>query len=306
LYVTALIVGLSEARFPVIQLNSQLLPVSPPSESDLKSGGLIFSGVGDDYMRAVSRLQEQEKDCLNSDGAGLRVNLQDGSNRLTVARDTIITTHPFPDCVKDDVEIVGGVFDKLRTVVNKLMRNQFGDKIDVVENGEKRKFDTLDSKTHLHLYSKSDKDGDDDLALPYHTDNGLYLFLTPSSQLPLLSVGRDGAVHKLDTGNNTVILLLGTGLTSWLLGDEGLYSPPHAVPSLPLNSLRTVMARMVVAPPTATLLHDPTADFWSHFSAPLQTEQGHTLARLRVQRSADCSQDWPHACSHGIWPGPEN
>jgi len=156
----------------------------------------------------------------------------------------------------------------------------------------------MDSKTHLHVYSKSNDVGQDGLALPYHTDNGLYLLITPSSHLPLLSVGRDGTVHQLDTGNNTLILMLGTGLSSWLLRDEGLHSPPHAVPSLPTNSVRIVVARMTVASPNSTPQHDTTTNFWTHFSAPLQSETGHTLARLRVQRKADECQDWPHECTH--------
>ena len=137
------------------------------------------------------------------------------------------------------------------------------------------------------------------------TDNGLYVLLTPSDNLPLRSISRDGSVN-LFPGKENVILMLGTGLTQWLLPSEGLYPAPHALPALS-NSLtanpRTVMARMKVAPPQSLPQAGPQTTFDSHFSAPLQTESGNTLARLRKQRSAQgegldpsqCSADWPHA-----------
>jgi len=166
-----------------------------------------------------------------------------------------------------------------------------------------RKWEDLDSKTHLHVYKQTESFSSAPLALPYHTDNGLYVLLTPSSILPLLSISKDANIHLLDTGDDSILLLLGTGLTDWLLPGSGLYAPPHALPALSTSlspSPRTVLARMKVAPslsvPSSSLT---SSTFWSHFSAPLHTEKGHTLSRLRKQRSAGCSQDWPHACQHG-------
>merc|ERR1711862_53231 len=112
---------------------------------------------------------------------------------------------------------------------------------------------------------------------------------------------RDGSIN-LFPGTDNVILILGTGLTQWLLPGEDLHAAPHALPALS-NSLtpapRTVMARMKVAPPQSLPQAGPKTSFDSHFSAPLETEGGSTLVRLMKQRSAEpdnhgsqCSQSW--------------
>merc|ERR1712107_348417 len=124
---------------------------------------------------------------------------------------------------------------------------------------------------------------------PYHTDNGMYVLLTPSSILPLRSISKNGEVNLLNTDSSSVILLLGTGLTSWLLPERKLYAAPHGLPALATilsTAPRTVIARMRVAPPgslpSGARKTSPT--FTSHFAAPLESETGATLARLVRQR----------------------
>ena len=134
------------------------------------------------------------------------------------------------------------------------------------------------------------------------SDNGLYVLLTPSDNLPLRSISSDGSVN-LFPGNDNVILILGTGLTDWLLPNEDLYPAPHALPALSeslTSAPRTVMARMKVAPAQSLPQEGQQTPFETHFSAPLETESGHTLARLRLQKRADdhsaqCSASWTHA-----------
>merc|ERR1711962_1308697 len=253
--------------------------------SSLETEGLlVFSGLGPRYTAALQQLME------------------DGSERLTLARDTQTDTEAFPHCVKEQTEVIGETFDRVDKVVAEILREKFGEMLDVlVEGNQKREWENMDSKTHLHVYKHSDTPALGPLALPYHTDNGLYVLLTPSSSLPLRALSKNGTMHVLDTGDDTVLLLLGTGLTKWLLPTSSLHAPAHGLPSLPtsLSSPRTVMARMTVAPagslPSSSAI-SPTFD--SHFSAPLIKEKGATLARLRKARSASCSQDWPHACEH--------
>ena len=115
-------------------------------------------------------------------------------------------------------------------------------------------WEEFDSKTHLHVYRRSSEVTMAPLALPYHTDNGMYVLLTPSSILPLRTIDQRGEMSLLDSNSSSVNLLLGTGLTSWLMPESGLYAAPHGLPALatilspgPL----TVMARMRVAPPPA-------------------------------------------------------
>ena len=110
-------------------------------------------------------------------------------------------------------------------------------------------------------------------------------------------------MYVLSTGDDTVLLLLGTGLTAWLLASSvSLYYtvPPTILASLYTTSLhgshRTVVARMTVAPAASLPSSSPSSPtFDSHFSVPLTEEKGLTLATLRKARSASCSQDWPHA-----------
>merc|ERR1712126_560743 len=275
-----------------------------PSKADLLSsleteGLLVFSGLGAQYTAALQQLRENGPECVDS---ALQVTLEDGSERLTLARDTETDTGAFPHCVNTQTKVIGQTFDRVDKVVAEILRERFGDMLDVlVEGNQRQKWENLDSKTHLHVYRHSDTPALGPLALPYHTDNGLYVLLTPSSSLPLRALSKNGTMHVLDTGDDTVLLLLGTGLTKWLLPSSSLHAPSHGLPSLPtsLTSPRTVMARMTVAPAASLPSSSPSSStFDIHFSAPLNEEKGLTLARLRKARSTDCSQDWPHACEH--------
>jgi hypothetical protein len=159
-------------------------------------------------------------------------------------------------------------------------------------------------------------------------DNGLYLLVTPSSALPLLLQSRYGtpvSTHRLSP--DSVLVLLGRGLTHWLLKKEGeisgsLFFTPgrHAVPSLTGGAVptRTIVARMKIAPPAARPLGRPQADPFSaifmgnpaatrhpaslcEYGAPL-TEKESRAGRAR--RSPDAC--WPHAgeeCGPRTWNG---
>jgi len=285
---------------------SVLSPVSSPSllEGLKNHGAIVFTDLGEDYTKAIEKMTEKAPSCL--DGA-LQVKMDDGSQRFTLARDTISSTHPFPDCLVKEATKITAAFDQVDHVFSKVLKQIFGAKLDVHDPEENKvtPWDDYNSKTHLHIYSRSEQPNNATFMLPYHTDNGLYVLLTPSDNLPLRSISSDGSVN-LFPGKDSVILILGTGLTQWLLPDEDLYAAPHALPALS-NSLtpapRTVMARMKVAPPRSVPHAGSKMSFDSHFSAPFETESGPTLARLRKQRSAEpgndlsqCSQSWTHAC----------
>merc|ERR1712112_792527 len=261
--VVSLVLPHVSSKLPTLDLsNSNSIS---PSKAELLSsleteGLLVFSGLGSQYTAALQQLRENGPECVDS---ALQVTLEDGSERLTLARDTETDTGAFPHCVNTQTKIIGQTFDRVDKVVAEILRERFGDMLDVlVEGNQRQKWENLDSKTHLHVYRHSDTPALGPLALPYHTDNGLYVLLTPSSSLP---------------------------------------APSHGLPSLPtsLTSPRTVMARMTVAPAASLPSSSPSSpNFDTHFSAPLIKEKGATLARLRKARSTDCSQDWPHACEH--------
>ena len=89
-------------------------------------------------------------------------------------------------------------------------------------------------------------------AAPYHRDKGLFLLVTPFTAAPLEVRDRMGEeVRTEEVDQDSLLLLLGSGLPAWLLeGTDGarlFHSPSHAVPSLPTHlSQRTTLARMKV------------------------------------------------------------
>lgn len=92
--------------------------------------------------------------------------------------------------------------------------------------------------------------------VPFHIDNGIFLLLTPFPD-PSLSVKlSNGQTISTDgLGPDSVLVLMGRGLTDWLLQLErtNFYPVAHAVPSLAgsLTLHRSVFARMIVAPQKA-------------------------------------------------------
>merc|ERR1712227_993707 len=285
-----LLLPLSHASPPIIQINEPLSQVEDLVEALKTDGALIFTGLGEKYSAALGNLNKRAPYCL--EGLGLTVEMDDGSERLTVARDTVGATGPFPDCVRKEAEVVGDAFDRVDKVFSQLMRKNYGGDLDVVEeeNNKTKIWEEFDTKTHLHVYRRSNKMTTAPLALPYHTDNGMYVLLTPSSILPLRTISKNGEVNLLNTDSSSVILLLGTGVTSWLLPDRKLYAAPHGLPALATilsPAPRTVIARMRVAPPgslpSGARKTSPT--FASHFAAPLESETGATLARLVRQEA---------------------
>lgn len=292
---------------PTLNISAPEWPSKEKILDNLQTHGvLVFTGLGHQYRDALVTLRDEAPRCLEE---ALQVHLDDGSERFTIARDTLEESQPFPDCVSKETGVIGAAFDLVDVVLYEILRQNFGRNLKVLEQDSSvRELYDLDSKTHLHVYKQTSNPTLSPLALPYHTDNGLYVLLTPSPYLPLRVISKDGTIQVLDTGDDSVLMLLGTGLTDWLLPTSSLHAPPHAVPALSTslsNSPRTVLARMKVAPSLSVPNSFPSfPTFWSHFSAPLGTEKGSTLVRLRKQRSAGCSQDWPHACTHSSTESP--
>jgi hypothetical protein len=75
----------------------------------------------------------------------------------------------------------------------------------------------------------------DKFLVPFHIDNGLFLLLTPFPSPSLLVKLSNGAtVDTAGLASDTVLVLVGRGLTDWLLQRKtaDLFAVPHAVPSL--------------------------------------------------------------------------
>jgi hypothetical protein len=96
----------------------------------------------------------------------------------------------------------------------------------------------------------------EDLMVPFHVDNGLYLILTPFPNHGLQIKTSTGSIVNTDNlDSNSVLVLMGRGLADWLLQnkpvEQALFHPvPHAVGALKDNlKTRSIYARMKIAPP---------------------------------------------------------
>jgi hypothetical protein len=240
----------------------------------------------------------------------------------------------WPACLRPEMTSVTSTFDQVEWLLTAALGRLLGNQtLLVATSGTSsrrpaiRSLPELASKTHLHIYKPADEDTEEDeevselLSLPYHLDNGLYLLLTPSRLGPLRLKSRSGRLVRTDAvPEDAVIFLLGRGLTDWLLqatnGAEkeeyrSVVPALHAVPSMrrtgPGTTMRTVVARMRVAPMTAvpaaaskrpllTTFGDifldgrvrPSAASLCYYGGPLNLAENRRRGR---RHTADC---WPH------------
>jgi len=265
------------------------------------TGTFVFSGLGNEYAKAIQTLRKSAPNCIQE---SLEIELEDGSRRFTTARDSETATQKFPKCVQEDIEYITHVFDKVDKFVMDVLKNKFSTSLLDASSNNTFELEDLPTKSHLHVYQKDLKthESDSHLSLPFHTDSGLYLLLTPSNLLPLQIINRNGVTDDLHTKDDSLIFLIGTGLSSWLLPEEALFAPPHAVPSLTNSNFltRTVFARMKVAPLEATTTHSEQS-FGEHFyssltgpnTSPYNAKEARHQARLRRQVGGGHEQHWP-------------
>jgi hypothetical protein len=240
----------------------------------------------------------------------------------------------WPACLRTQMTAVTSTFDQVERILTAALGRLLGNQTLLVATARRtsarpaiRSLPELASKTHLHIFKPAEEDTEESevedelLSLPYHLDNGLYLLLTPSRLGPLRLKSRSGRLVRTDAvPEDAVIFLLGRGLTNWLLqatnGAEGeeyrnVVPALHAVPSMrgtgPGMAMRTVVARMRVAPMTAvpaaasgrpllTTFGDifldgkvrPSAASLCYYGGPLNMAEDRRRGR---RHTADC---WPH------------
>ena len=183
-----------------------------------EDGALVVSNLPPDYTKAVEDLKKNGPKCLESNSLSV-FDLPDGSQRRTFALNSD-TSGEYPDCVEEEAKTIHQHFDHLDTVMSAIILQAIGDfkkaewSTDDVNHGN-----LLDKhyKEHIHVYSKKEETGRD-YAVPFHTDNGLMLFLTPVLEHPLII--RNSRGEELDLariGNDSIIIILGSALPNWLL-----------------------------------------------------------------------------------------
>ena len=75
---------------------------------------------------------------------------------------------------------------------------------------------------HIHVYTKTNVSSEIGFMIPFHKDSGFILFLTPFPLHPLIIKDKYGETLSTDgLKEDSVIVILGTGITEWLLGGTG-------------------------------------------------------------------------------------
>merc|ERR1711934_935751 len=104
-------------------------PPLPEVMSSLREHGmLVFTGIGNNYVAAIQKLRMEAPRCLED---AMSVEMEDGSQRFTTGRDSMGSSQPFPSCLSDQVEIVTDAFDEVDTVFHWMLRQQFGQRLDL-------------------------------------------------------------------------------------------------------------------------------------------------------------------------------
>lgn len=324
-------------------------------------GGLAVTGLGRQlpaYSAAMRQLRATAADCMTAvsedQSAAVRtVELEDGLRRRSIVqmdngeqqeRD-VNASEDWPACLRAEMDVMSATFDLVEQELVAALGRLLGNQTLLVATPEESGAATGDqrlltvhslpelaAKTHVHVYDHNNiekaekvvtKEDGSLLSMPFHLDNGLYLLLTPSPVRPLQLKSRNGRLVRTEAADpdDTVIFLLGRGLTDWLLlpggGDSRyrhLVPALHAVPSLlgtPPSTTRSVVARMRVAPlsalPAASLLSNSrsppprrfgdvffdgeirqSASSLCYFGGPLNYNEDRRRSR---RHTADC---WPH------------
>ena len=229
-----------------------------------KLSTFVITELGTDYQEALEKFHKEAPNCIKPNGhiqIPDRVQLPDGSFRQTYATES----KTFPECL-NSMGLLSRAFDDIDEKVAKLL-SKFNNNHELQYiSGDTENVPICHApiKDHIHVYTKGHKSDDHKLEnvekeylVPYHVDNGIYLLLTPFPHHGLEVQLSDGErLSTTDISSDSLIVLMGRGLTDWLLQlskEKPYFATPHAVPSLAEShiSSRSVYARMKVAPGSA-------------------------------------------------------
>ena len=278
----------------------------------------------EDYKKPLEKFYNEAPNCISSnDDANYanslyipkEVRLPDGSTRRTFATES----KTYPNCLST-ISTLSKIFDEIENLVSNLLKkmNQ-NQELSYISNKGSDTTNLIDApiKDHLHVYTKgtsaTKEDDENEYLVPFHVDNGIYLLLTPFPSHGLsVQLSNGNKISTSDVDSNSILVLMGRGLTDWLLQQDqnrnGFYPTPHAVPRMTGGDIlkRSVYARMKVGPATAI----PTTQGYSgkgtgdlrtfedvfreEFASDASSEQGNPLCSVdlkgesgRVHRSSN-------------------
>jgi len=220
---------------------------------------LIVTDLSENYQLALDSLIQDAPECLTGLQHLPKTRMSDGSERTTYATEDAT----FPSCL-NMMSHLTETFDEVEQAVSALVQKAHGGDKELgylAGNGDDMTLlKDAPVKDHVHVYQKSPESTtpDNEVMVPYHTDNGLFLILTPFPDVGLkvkLSNGIEVQTSE-EVEPRSVLVLMGRGLTHWLLQEGGfsgsataIQAGEHAVPALSGSvTKRSVYARMKVAP----------------------------------------------------------
>ena len=264
-FLCLVIVTVQGTKLPTISLeNLKAGDFDGAKNRDGEFGAFFVSDLPQEFQDSLERLMADAPGCLTRMQHHHmqhlpKTHMPDGSFRTTYATQDA----DFPSCLNMMAPLTDA-FDQVEEGVSRLIQNAcgFSKTLSYVTGDADSSVELKDApvKDHVHVYERAEE-VTGDLMVPYHTDNGIFLILTPFP-------GKTGLKIKLKDGTEiqtseeiepkSVLVLMGRGLTSWLLQDGGFPAPkigfwpvPHAVPSMTDRDTRSVYARMKVAPGNA-------------------------------------------------------
>ena len=234
-----LLVTLLAADLPKIDFKDLLddpTDVNRIKDNGGKVGAFVLTNLGTPYETALKNFITKLPNCFDNQQLP-SLEMDDGSLRTTFAT---INFEPL-DCLKYDMNVIMDTFKKVDKAVFQMIKSQ----------ANFPPIETL-SKIHAHLYQQQIGNTNGSKAMvPYHTDNGLYLLITPyPGQGLTLKTSLDTEMDTNELGLDSLVVLMGRGLTDWLLPDDfrnQFHAVPHAVKALD-QPLRSIMAMMKIAP----------------------------------------------------------
>ena len=290
-----------------------------------KVSAFAITDIGQDYKDALEAFYDEAPNCIsNNDDANhannlyipKEIKLPDGSTRRTFATEF----KEYPNCLST-ISTISKVFDEIEkrvsTLLNRLNNNQELSYMPKLGSNP-ISLNEAPIKDHIHVYTKgkssSQENDKHEYLVPYHVDNGIYLLLTPFPNHGLeVELSNGHKVSTSDVDSESILVLMGRGLTDWLLQQNSnknvFYPTPHAVPSLSSGDIlkRSVYARMKVAPAKAVPLtrgehrnkNLKTFEdvFMEEFTRDTSSNQGNDLCSVDLKGKSDRV----HRASNDTW-----
>lgn len=134
--------------------------------------------------RRLQDLTEEEKECIFGDPSNWMLPLTDGTTRTTFATEV----GHYPECARKVMDPMSEGFSSIEILVSNTIERIAGRPLEFSsEDVVVTRLHEAPHKDHIHLYTKSASSVENgtQFMVPFHTDNGIFLIITPTQIQPL-------------------------------------------------------------------------------------------------------------------------